>query len=225
MNGIKSKLSYANVVATIAMFAALGGGAYAAKVAKNSVGGSQIKKNAVTASEVKAGAIGASETGTDAVGSAEVIDGSLTGSDLNGSTLFNDNSLNGADINESSLSGLPRTAGGTLAQNGTETIQLAEGSLTYTCSDPSIYSNDSGTPAEFLTWSGGHNDVAGGVENIFAGEVTTANGADSTFGFPNPGELEGAIITDDNVAFFEIWQVVDGSFDCVYAISVTEVVR
>ena len=43
------RLSYANVMATIAVFIALGGGAYAAlKVPKDSVGNKQLKNNAVT---------------------------------------------------------------------------------------------------------------------------------------------------------------------------------
>ena len=48
------RLTYANVVATLALFVALGGGAYAAsKLPKNSVGSAQIKKNAVTSAKVK----------------------------------------------------------------------------------------------------------------------------------------------------------------------------
>jgi hypothetical protein len=49
-----SRLTYANVMATVAVFIALGGGAYAAlKLPKNSVGAKQIKRNAVTSSKVK----------------------------------------------------------------------------------------------------------------------------------------------------------------------------
>ena len=51
---ILSRLSYANVMATLAFFLALGGGAYAAlKLPKNSVGSAQIKTNAVSSSKVK----------------------------------------------------------------------------------------------------------------------------------------------------------------------------
>ena len=45
----RPRLTYANVVATLALFIALGGGAYAAmQLPKNSVGTKQIKKGAVT---------------------------------------------------------------------------------------------------------------------------------------------------------------------------------
>src|SRR5215218_3928641 len=51
---IRRNLSYANVMATIALFAALSGGAYAAvKLPKNSVGARQIKKSAVSSAKVK----------------------------------------------------------------------------------------------------------------------------------------------------------------------------
>src|SRR4051794_23527028 len=50
---LRSRLTYANVMATIAVFIALGGGAYAAiKLPANSVGTKQIKKKAVTPAKI-----------------------------------------------------------------------------------------------------------------------------------------------------------------------------
>lgn len=58
MRRIRSKLTYANIVATLALFIALGGVSYAAvKLPKNSVGENQIKKNAVTGKKIKKNAI------------------------------------------------------------------------------------------------------------------------------------------------------------------------
>jgi hypothetical protein len=55
---MRPKLTYANVMATIAVFLALGGASYAAlKLPKNSVGTKQIKKNAVTTAKIKDGAV------------------------------------------------------------------------------------------------------------------------------------------------------------------------
>jgi hypothetical protein len=49
MRRIRGKLTYANVMATVAVFIALGGASYAAvKLPKNSVGVKQLKKEAVT---------------------------------------------------------------------------------------------------------------------------------------------------------------------------------
>src|SRR3954467_13301635 len=51
---LRPGLTYGNVIATLALFLALGGGAYAAlKLPKDSVGARQIKKNAVRSSKVK----------------------------------------------------------------------------------------------------------------------------------------------------------------------------
>ena len=59
---IRSRMTYANVMATGAMFIALGGVSYAAvKLPKNSVGSKQIKANAVTGSKVRNSAL----TGAD----------------------------------------------------------------------------------------------------------------------------------------------------------------
>ena len=59
---ITPKLTYANVMATIAGFLALGGGAYAAThLGKKSVGTKQLKNNAVISSKVKDGSLQAGD--------------------------------------------------------------------------------------------------------------------------------------------------------------------
>jgi hypothetical protein len=58
MKRFAPRLTYANVMATIAVFIALGGASYAAiKLPKNSVGSSQIKKNAITTAKLKKEAV------------------------------------------------------------------------------------------------------------------------------------------------------------------------
>jgi len=70
---IRKKLSYANVMATLALFVALGGVGYAAAhLPRDSVGSKQIKEDAVKASE----------QAPDSVDSSNVIDLSLGGGDL-----------------------------------------------------------------------------------------------------------------------------------------------
>ena len=54
MSKLRARLSYANVMATIAVFIALGGASYAAtQLPRNSVGTKQLKAGAVTAQKVK----------------------------------------------------------------------------------------------------------------------------------------------------------------------------
>ncbi len=75
---MRPRLTYANVMATIAVFIALGGASYAAlKVPKNSVGSKQLKKNAVRTAKVK----------NEAITAAKVKKGTLTGTQINASTL------------------------------------------------------------------------------------------------------------------------------------------
>lgn len=67
MARILEKLTYANVVATLALFVALGGASYAAlQLPKNSVGPKQLKKNAVTTQKIATGAVTKAKLGADA---------------------------------------------------------------------------------------------------------------------------------------------------------------
>jgi hypothetical protein len=77
-----SHLSYSNVMATVAVFMAMGGGAYALSIPRNSVGAKQIKRNGVGASEIKTNGVGASEIKRGAVRSSEVKDSSLHAGDF-----------------------------------------------------------------------------------------------------------------------------------------------
>jgi hypothetical protein len=75
----RKRLTYANVMSTIALFVALGGAtAFAAsQLPKNSIGSRQIKAKAVTTGKLATGA----------VSGIKVANGSLTGADLNLSQL------------------------------------------------------------------------------------------------------------------------------------------
>ncbi len=59
MKQIRKRLTYANVMSSIAVFLVLGGGAAlaAGQLGKNSVGSKQLKKNAVTTAKIKKGAV------------------------------------------------------------------------------------------------------------------------------------------------------------------------
>jgi hypothetical protein len=72
MRTMRSHLSFANVMSVLAVFIAIGGGAYAAGIAKDSVKSKQIK----------AGAVKSAELADNAVTSTKVKDGSLHGNDF-----------------------------------------------------------------------------------------------------------------------------------------------
>jgi hypothetical protein len=72
---IRKRLTYANVMSSIAVFLVLGGATAlaAGQLGKNSVGSKQLKKNAVTAAKVK----------NNAVTTAKIKDGAVTGAKIN----------------------------------------------------------------------------------------------------------------------------------------------
>jgi hypothetical protein len=95
---MRERLSYANVMATVALFVALGGVGYAAvKLPRNSVGPKQIKEDAVKASELA----------PNSVDSFNVIDGSIAGNDILPSSIgpnqIGDDSIGSATIADGSV--------------------------------------------------------------------------------------------------------------------------
>ncbi len=77
---LRSRLSFANVVSVIALFVALGGGAYA--LSTNSVKSRQIAKGAVKSSEIRDAKVKQRDLGGSSVGSNQVADRTITGADL-----------------------------------------------------------------------------------------------------------------------------------------------
>jgi hypothetical protein len=128
---IRKRLTYANVVSSIALFLVLGGAtAIAAGLAKNSVGTKQLKNNAVTAAKIKNeavtnaklkagsvtetkianGTITAAKLGENAVtngkiGESAVTTGKLAGEAVTTGKIAND-AVTGSKIDESTLSGV-----------------------------------------------------------------------------------------------------------------------
>ncbi len=72
MQGIRRRLSFANIMSSVAVSIALGGTSYAASLARNSVGSTQIKAKAVKNSDL----------GDSAVTSKKVKNGSLLAADF-----------------------------------------------------------------------------------------------------------------------------------------------
>lgn len=70
-----ARLSYANIVATLALFLALGGGAWA--LSQNSVGTRQIKPGAVRSSDVKNKALRGIDVAPDSLTGASIKESSL----------------------------------------------------------------------------------------------------------------------------------------------------
>jgi hypothetical protein len=100
---LRARLTYANVVATLALFVALGGSSYAAV----KVTGKNVRDSSLTGKDIRNGTI----SGRD------VKNSSLAGRDVK------NNSLTGSDIKESSLGTVPR-AGDANTVGGQSAAQL-----------------------------------------------------------------------------------------------------
>ncbi|HEX2097282.1 MAG TPA: hypothetical protein VHF50_07940 [Solirubrobacterales bacterium] len=96
MKHLRKHLSFANVVACVALFVALGSGAYAATamlpkksvktrhLAQGIVTTTKMRNGAVTAAKIRNGAVTASKIGAGAVGSTQLADGGVRSADLGG---------------------------------------------------------------------------------------------------------------------------------------------
>lgn len=119
LSKLRAHLSYANVMASIAVFIALGGGAYAAVTApKNSVVSRSIKDGQVKRVDLAPKAVTNSRIGPNAVTTSKILDGSVTTSKIgdaqvtlsklapnsvNGLTNIEDGTITGADVLENTL--------------------------------------------------------------------------------------------------------------------------
>ena len=116
MKKIQKRLTYANVMSSLAVFLVLGGAtAFAASnLGKNSVGSKQLKKNAVTAAKIK----------NNAVTTPKLKDGSVTAQKLAaGAVTIGAGSINNAQLADGAVTG-NKIAGGTVTRSN-----LAEGTL------------------------------------------------------------------------------------------------
>lgn len=81
---LRERLSYANVMATVAVFLALGGGAWA--LARNSVGSRAIKNNSIRSKDIHNHTIRGVDVRPDALGGTQVRELSLDPSAFTGGT-------------------------------------------------------------------------------------------------------------------------------------------
>jgi hypothetical protein len=156
--GLRPRPTYANVTATLALFVALGGGAYAATALHaNSIGSKQLRNNTIVTAKIK----------NNAVTGSKVLDGSLTGADINASTLGKVPSATAADnaTHAAATAALDQVIYKTAA--GTAAASSAANAATATCdsgqhvigggvklSNPTIgVINDSYPDANYTAWT------------------------------------------------------------------------
>ncbi|HKH65333.1 MAG TPA: hypothetical protein VKA35_07710 [Solirubrobacterales bacterium] len=124
----RPQLNYANVIATIALFVALGGAAVAAGLPRNSVGTNQLKRGAVSAAKLKRGAVTAGKIAPKAVvagklGANAVLPGNL-GNGIITTNKLSDSSVIAGKIKNGAVST------NKLPNGAVTTAKLGDGSVT-----------------------------------------------------------------------------------------------
>jgi hypothetical protein len=94
-SSLRKKLNYSNVIATIALFIALGGVAVAAGLHKNSVGTKQLKKRAVTSAKLAPKSVIVGKIGPSAVLPGNIVNGGITTPKLAGGSVIASTIKNG----------------------------------------------------------------------------------------------------------------------------------
>jgi hypothetical protein len=121
--GLRARLSYANVTASLALFVALGGTAVAAvTLPRDSVGSRQIRTDAVRSPEIAKDAVRSPEITRDAVRSPEIRAEAVRTSEIE------DKGVRLADISDSARSALQGAQGPTGPQgpSGATSVRIAE---------------------------------------------------------------------------------------------------
>jgi hypothetical protein len=124
----RPKLNYANVIATIALFVALGGVAVAAGLPKHSVGAKQLKPGAVTAAALHRAAVTSGKIAPKAVVAGKLGANAVLPGNLGKGIISTDKLSDGAVIASKIKNGVITT--NKLQNGGVTTAKLADGSVT-----------------------------------------------------------------------------------------------
>ena len=174
MSKLMERLTFANVMSVVAVFIAIGGGAYAAGLAKDSVKSKQIAANAVKEPEL---ACQRRHRGQDRRRLRDDNDE------------IADDAVNGAKVNEGSLAQVPLAAVATKASNTLGAIVNSDGSLSSAA--------QSGTTSTRNGLNTGNYTVGFGRD--LAGCAAVAALGNNLGNIPNPGEIGASINFDDTV--------------------------
>jgi hypothetical protein len=141
------RITSAHVLAAVALFVALGGGAYAAlKLPKNSVKSATIKNGQVKAADLAKNAVTSKKIKNGAVSGAKIADGSVSGADIG------DGQVGGAKLADGSV------ATSKLADGAVNAAKIADGSVGGADLTPDEPFHIVGAPGEPAFGNGGEGD-------------------------------------------------------------------
>lgn len=127
-SALRSKLSYSNVIATVALFVALGGAAIAAGLPRHSVGARQLKRGAVTSRALRKGAVTRAKLARGSVTAAKLAPSSVL------SQTIGSGAVTAGKLAASAVTGTAIANGvvgvGKLASNAVTTSKIVNGAVT-----------------------------------------------------------------------------------------------
>lgn len=125
---LRPKLTYSNLIATIALFIALGGAAVAAGLPKNSVGPKQLKRGAVTGAKIRKAAVTAGKLAPKSVVAGKLGANSVLPGNIGNGAITSAKIGGGAVIAASIKNGVVTT--NKLANEAVNSAKLGKGSVT-----------------------------------------------------------------------------------------------
>jgi hypothetical protein len=178
---IRKRITYANVMSSIAVFLVLGGAtAYAAK----KIGSNEIKGNSITTGKIKKNAITSSKIKKNAITTAKIKDAAVTGPKINLATLGTvPSAANSATTNviKASKGSIAKGAQGTAFEYGPFKVVVKCETYLATETRPHAYIESSTPGSMFTSWQDGSADL---------GPSTLEE--DRELNEPNWGSTEGA---------------------------------
>ncbi|HZO07436.1 MAG TPA: hypothetical protein VFB52_13690 [Solirubrobacterales bacterium] len=209
MKRIGKRITYANVMSSLAIFLVLAGGtAFAAsQLAKNSVGAKQLKSNAVTAAKIKKNAVTAAKIKANAITTAKVKNGAITGAKVNLGSLGTVPNSATTDTVKSAKVVLTLGQEATLVERGPlkliakcETPEENPGYLS-----PRLYISSATAGSVFTSWEDGSKELGPATPaNERQLNEYTDGGSNGPWNYESPSE-GGASASATNGSAFNAW--------------------
>jgi hypothetical protein len=171
---VRNKLTYSNVIASLALFVALSGIAVAAGLPKNSVGPKQLKRGAVTAAKIRKGAVKTAKLGRGAVTAGKLAPGSVTAGNIVNGTIVASKLGKGSVTNPAIANGVVGTnklgnevvTTSKLAKEDVTTDKIRNGAVTAAKLDdgvgPLVGNLRSGQTLRGVLYASGSDEAGGG---------------------------------------------------------------
>lgn len=187
MKQLKRHLTVANVLSAVALFMALGGAAYAAKLmlpkksvktqnlANGAVTNLKLRNGAVTPLKIRNGAVTGAKIATGAVGSTQLADGGVRSVDLGGGVVTEGKLKNGA-VGEAKL-GAGSVATGKIQDGAVTSAKLSAALLAQLVKNVTYANKESGalsatSPQSVTAECPSGKQVVGGGARIVFGDAT-----------------------------------------------------